>query len=169
LGTLHAHSNVSDGAAPPADAYAWAKNNAKVDFLSLTEHNHECDNAGMDQVATASTAATTRELRGSRRYRVLHAAPQGREPHQRLRCARNDPRGDNNNYLKLFHDWLPHTPSVTRTPSWSASFNHPNKSVDHEFGISKIGSFPNYSGTGISFLADADRWVRLIAIINGPA
>ncbi|MBK8808257.1 MAG: CehA/McbA family metallohydrolase [Bacteroidales bacterium] len=38
-GDLHNHSNVSDGSGSPATAYNYAKNIAKLDFFSLTDHS----------------------------------------------------------------------------------------------------------------------------------
>ena len=39
FGSLHNHSNYSaDGTGKPSDAYSYAKNNSKLDFLGLSEH-----------------------------------------------------------------------------------------------------------------------------------
>jgi arabinogalactan endo-1,4-beta-galactosidase len=40
LGNLHGHTAVSDGTGTPREAYAYARDVAKLDFLALTEHNH---------------------------------------------------------------------------------------------------------------------------------
>jgi hypothetical protein len=47
FGNLHSHTGFSDGALTPADAYAYARNNAPtpLDFLAVTDHNHS--GAGM--------------------------------------------------------------------------------------------------------------------------
>ncbi|MFT3788281.1 MAG: CehA/McbA family metallohydrolase [Tepidisphaeraceae bacterium] len=40
LGNLHAHTALSDGTGTPEEAYAFARDVAKLDFLAITEHNH---------------------------------------------------------------------------------------------------------------------------------
>jgi len=40
FGNLHSHTSYSDGSGKPAEAYQFARNNAKVDFLMISEHNH---------------------------------------------------------------------------------------------------------------------------------
>lgn len=40
FGNLHSHTANSDGAGTPAEAYAYARDTAKLDFLAITDHNH---------------------------------------------------------------------------------------------------------------------------------
>lgn len=40
FGNLHAHTSYSDGVGTPAEAFAYARDVAKIDFLAITEHNH---------------------------------------------------------------------------------------------------------------------------------
>lgn len=40
FGNLHAHTEYSDGTGTPEEAFAYARNVAKLDFLAVTEHNH---------------------------------------------------------------------------------------------------------------------------------
>lgn len=40
FGNLHAHTGVSDGTGTPAQAFAHARDVAKLDFMAITEHNH---------------------------------------------------------------------------------------------------------------------------------
>ncbi|MDB6112871.1 MAG: hypothetical protein JWR69_4621 [Pedosphaera sp.] len=40
FGNLHSHTSYSDGSGYPAEAYAYARNKAHLDFLAITEHNH---------------------------------------------------------------------------------------------------------------------------------
>ncbi len=40
FGNLHAHTSYSDGKGTPAEAYEYARDVAKLDFLAITEHNH---------------------------------------------------------------------------------------------------------------------------------
>ncbi|HWS00907.1 MAG TPA: hypothetical protein VN249_09850, partial [Prolixibacteraceae bacterium] len=39
-GSLHNHSRVSDGLGTPAEAYAYARNTAKLDFFGLSDHSY---------------------------------------------------------------------------------------------------------------------------------
>jgi hypothetical protein len=40
FGNLHSHTSYSDGTGTPEDAYRYARDEAKIDFLAITEHNH---------------------------------------------------------------------------------------------------------------------------------
>lgn len=40
FGNLHSHTSASDGTGSAADAFAHARDVAKLDFLAVTEHNH---------------------------------------------------------------------------------------------------------------------------------
>lgn len=40
FGNLHGHTVKSEGSGTPLNAYRYARNKAKIDFLLLSEHNH---------------------------------------------------------------------------------------------------------------------------------
>ena len=40
FGNLHSHTEISDGSGMPDEAYEYARDEAEVDFLAITEHNH---------------------------------------------------------------------------------------------------------------------------------
>lgn len=40
FGNLHAHTGASDGTGTAAEAFAYARDVAKIDFLAITDHNH---------------------------------------------------------------------------------------------------------------------------------
>jgi hypothetical protein len=40
LGNLHSHTGYSDGSGTPEQAFIYARDVAKLDFLAVTEHNH---------------------------------------------------------------------------------------------------------------------------------
>lgn len=40
FGNLHAHTAYSDGSGTPTEAFTYARDVAKIDFLAITEHNH---------------------------------------------------------------------------------------------------------------------------------
>jgi len=39
FGNLHSHTSYSDGSGTPSEAYAHARDVAKLDFMAITEHN----------------------------------------------------------------------------------------------------------------------------------
>ena len=53
FGNLHSHTGYTDGSATPADAYAHARDDARIAFLAITEHNHS--QAGTGQIARDHT------------------------------------------------------------------------------------------------------------------
>jgi len=54
FGQLHSHTDYSDGLGTPDDAYYYAKNTAKVDFLAVTDHSNSFDNASTSTMADGS-------------------------------------------------------------------------------------------------------------------
>lgn len=53
-GTLHNHSNVSDGQGTPADAYNYAKNTSHLDFFSLADHSGSITSTEWDAIKAAA-------------------------------------------------------------------------------------------------------------------
>lgn len=45
FGQLHAHTSVSDGLGTVEEAYAWAKEEAELDFFAVTDHSNSFDHA----------------------------------------------------------------------------------------------------------------------------
>ena len=41
FGNLHSHTNYSDGTGTPEEAYRYAYNEGGLDFLAITDHNHQ--------------------------------------------------------------------------------------------------------------------------------
>ena len=54
FGQLHSHTNISDGTGTVDDAYQYAENNAKVDFLAVTDHSNWFDNDTKASLADGS-------------------------------------------------------------------------------------------------------------------
>jgi hypothetical protein len=55
FGNLHSHTSYSDGLGTPRDAFKYARDKAKVDFLILTEHNHN-EALGSDGIGIGADA-----------------------------------------------------------------------------------------------------------------
>lgn len=56
FGSLHSHTNYSDGTGTVQDAYEYAKNNAAVDFLAITDHSNSFDNADSANILDGSAS-----------------------------------------------------------------------------------------------------------------
>ena len=54
FGQLHSHTNISDGTGTVDEAYQYAENNAKVDFLAVTDHSNWFDNDKLASIADGS-------------------------------------------------------------------------------------------------------------------
>ncbi|GAA0087027.1 hypothetical protein UT300007_34680 [Clostridium sp. CTA-7] len=54
FGQLHSHTNISDGTGTIDEAYKYAENNAKVDFLAVTDHSNWFDNDKLANISDGS-------------------------------------------------------------------------------------------------------------------
>jgi hypothetical protein len=165
FGNLHAHSSISDGKGTPNDAFAYAKNSAKVHLLCLSEHNHLSTQDGLNAVQEAARDYTTAHFIGlygqefSTVSKGNHVNVYG--------LTGQLPKADNYNFRKLYTVLLPAAEDETDLPI-VCQFNHP-ESVKKDYGMAKASAtIPNYANDTAAFFTDADRWVRLIALINGP-
>lgn len=51
FGQIHSHTTNSDGAGTLDEAFAWARDNAKLDFFAVTDHSNSFDTANKDDKA----------------------------------------------------------------------------------------------------------------------
>ena len=56
FGQLHSHTNLSDGTGTVDEAYQYAENVAKVDFLAITDHSNWFDNDSKANIADGSVS-----------------------------------------------------------------------------------------------------------------
>jgi len=171
FGDLHTHCAASDGKGSPAEAYSYARDVAKVDFLALTDHNKKkLDQHDVDGVMAAAKAGRTKgfaPLFGqefSTNENGNHVNVYGiEEP---------IPETLNSDFRELYRDWLPAYTNRHPGSLVFCQFNHP-RSKTKDYGISSVAvknvPIQNYEGDWGAFAADADRWVRLISLVNGPA
>lgn len=54
FGQLHSHTNYSDGLGTVDEAYTYARDNAKVDFIAVTDHSNSLDNASTSTITEGS-------------------------------------------------------------------------------------------------------------------
>jgi DNA uptake protein ComE-like DNA-binding protein len=171
FGDLHTHCAASDGKGTPVEAYSYARDVAKVDFLALTDHNKK-------------------KLTPDAVKRVIHAADQARTPAFAPLFGQEFSTDDNGNHInvfgieepipgdidndfrRLYREWLPAYASRHPDGLVFCQFNHP-KSRNKDYGIATVtvnaGLKPNYAGDWDAFVADAGRWVKLFSVVSGPA
>lgn len=58
-GSLHNHSTISDGTGTPAQAYAYARDNGKLDFFSLADHSNNSGSIDAADWTAMKSAANT--------------------------------------------------------------------------------------------------------------
>lgn len=68
FGGLHSHTNLSDGTGTPNDAYAWARDIGKADFLAITDHSNWLDG----EKDLANETLTDLNLSTSAEWKQLH-------------------------------------------------------------------------------------------------
>lgn len=65
FGQLHSHSNLSDGAGTPDEAFTYARDTAKVDFLALTDHSNSFDNDTTGTLTDGSKSAKWQQIKST--------------------------------------------------------------------------------------------------------
>lgn len=170
FGNLHSHTSYSDGVETPEIAFDHARNEAKLDFLAITEHNHYIEKTpgkyARDNSSLVKTAMT-KTIDG--KFVALY----GQE-------FSSISKGNHANVLEvgeiiktsevangrwdlLLNNWLPsHKDSQGKAPI--LLLNHPATS-----------SSPNNLEYGKDDFSDAnwiptlDQYAHLINIVNGPS
>jgi hypothetical protein len=177
FGNLHSHTAVSDGSDRPA-AFRYARENARIDFLCLSEHNHNLGpnttQAGLDELAQAASSATNgtfvalvgqefSTIKNGNHVNVYDVTTQ-------------IPLSVLNDYKTLFTQWLPSYQSTHQDRIVVAQFNHPDdERKDYgrtKYTVTRDGTtqtLANFDSDDNAFRAAADQWVRTIAILSGPA
>lgn len=168
FGNLHSHTGASDGVDTGPIAYAWAKQEGQLNFLCLSEHNHLTTQAGLDGDVAAATAATASDFIALVGQEYSTLPPNGGNHVNVHNVVEQIPKTLNNNYKELFHTFLPAYTNAHPNEIVVCQFNHPENPA-HDYGAAAVGSFLNYAGDSNGFLNELDPWVRLIAIISGPA
>lgn len=165
FGNLHAHSNASDGNKDisPAEAYRIAREEGKLDFLSLSEHNHIMKNQetyeGVMQAAEQATTGGFVALFGQE-YSTINKGFNHTNIHNYpLRI----PKSMNGKYGEIFGNVLPSYSLQHPETVIFAGFNHPKK-LSTDYGLEK-----DYDGDWSRFVEDMDPFVQLIAVASGPA
>src|SRR5437867_3856725 len=167
-GNLHSHTAASDGVDTASIAYAWARNEAHLSFLCLSEHNHMVTPAGLAGDQTSADGSSTADFVGLVGQEFSTLPPNGGNHVNIHNVLTVIPEDRNNDYRFIYHDFLPKYTNDHPAAIVVCQFNHP-EDPNRDYGAAAIGSFPNYQGEPNAFLRDAGPWVKLIAVISGPA
>ena len=177
FGNLHSHTSYSDGSGTPEEAYKYARDMAKIDFLAITEHNHP---AAPSRIAAEpelySGTVSTSLISTAKRFNVdgHFVAIYGQEFSSigtgnhanilEINKVIQPAEVPNGRWDKLMNDFLPTlTDAQGRLPLML--LNHPS-----------ISSSPNNLEYGRDDYADFNEWIskldsyaQLINMINGPS
>jgi len=145
LGNLHSHTSYSDGALTPADAFAYARDTANVDFLAITDHSNSLT---ADEWADTQAQAGTFTQNGSFVGLAGFEYTQTAEGHMNVYNTSTYVSRSDVNYdtLAEFYAWLKTQPDAI------SQFNHP-------FTLQDFGSF--------AYDAAVDQKVTLQEVGNG--
>jgi hypothetical protein len=195
FGNLHAHTGYSDGSGTPSDAFAQARDQGRLDFIAVTEHNHDKAEQGIgagdprkDGILIAKQPAL---YNGADPASLVSAARSFTVPDRFVAIAGQEfstissgnhanvfdvgtvidaPNGD---YRALYDTWLPqHLDSLKEPPL--VQFNHPNFRAD-ENPKTKPNERANdyglddFGGDFGELVKHAEKFVSLIEIVSGPA
>ena len=176
FGNLHSHTSYSDGLGKPKDAFKYAREKAKLDFLILTEHNHN-EALGPDRIGIGADATlykgpdskalipTANSMTENGKFVALY----GQEfstistgNHMNVFDTGEVipvPKGEFGQLVQFLQTNLDSSgqPAIIM-------FNHPNSGQElngNEYGLD---DFP----TQADWLTSMGRHARLIQIINGP-
>ena len=180
FGNLHSHTSYSDGSGTPTQAYEHARDEAHLDFLAITEHNHRQADGDGDRhdgllIATNPTLyvgpqpealiPTARRLTEDGRFVALYGqefSSIGAGNHVNVFDVGTVIDVPNGEFGRLV-EWLEaHPDSQGRPPL--VQLNHPAIFDDSlkEYGADDFGSIA-------SWVATLGRFAALIEILNGPA
>lgn len=178
FGNLHSHTSYSDGSGTPDEAYKHARDdqNAKLDFMALTEHNH-AEALGSDGRGIATEPAlykgsgsdslisTARRLTEDGRFVALYG-----QEFSTISSGNHvnvfdigEVIGVQKGRFDLLLDFL----AINRDSSGLLAIimlNHPKNTLEveaKEYGRDDFGSFDNW-------VKRMGAQVRLIQMINGP-
>lgn len=174
FGNLHSHTALSDGSGTPAEAYAHARDEAGLDFLAITEHNHAQagDIAEIPVLYTGpgslALIPTANRFTDEGRFIALYGqefSTIGGGNHANVLDAPRVIDVANGDFRTLLEEWLPSNLDTQGQPPLLL-LNHPatsNSPIDVEYGID------DFDGDRAAWLAAIDPRTSLINLLNGPS
>ncbi len=196
FGSLHSHTSYSDGSGTPADAFNRARDQGRMDFLAVTEHNHSAAESGIkatDPRKDGILIASQPDLySGSDPASLVSAARSftvddkfialaGQEfstissgNHANVFDVADVINVANGDYKSLYDTWLPAHPDSLGAPAL-VQFNHPdfkkdlvNASTEEKERENDYG-FDDYGKNFDVLIQHAEKNVSLIEMVSGPA
>lgn len=164
FGNLHAHSNLTDGntTISPKEAYKIARTEGKLDFLSLSEHNHMLTPEEMEELRQAAEEETSSNFVAlfGQEYSTIK---KGFNHTNIQNYPVAIPESLNGKYRQVFEQIIPNYLNEHPGTIIVAGFNHPDNFAT-DYGLQK-----DFGGDINAFVKTFDPIVHLIAICNGPA
>src|SRR5215510_212600 len=181
FGSLHGHTSYSDGVGTPDEAFARARNIARLDFYAITEHNHAQAEEGAGDRADGILIATRPELyNGTSPQALIPTAERWTENGRFVAFYGQEyssiSKGNHvnifdiskvidvpNGEFKQLADWLESNRDSIGDLALM-QFNHPGlfNIVEKEYGRHKFASTEEW-------IRVLGRHVKLIEVLNGPA
>jgi hypothetical protein len=195
-GNLHAHTKYSDGSGTPSDAFRRARDVGGLDFLAITEHNHDKAEMGIgssDPRRDGIMIAVDHSLyNGSQAVSLVSAARSftaddgfvaiyGQEfstissgNHINVFDVQNVIDVSNGDFATLYDEWLQQNLD-TLGEAALVQLNHPDYRADIEHAGTAASQRNNdyglddYAGDFDELVRHSSRYVSLIEIVSGPA
>lgn len=165
FGNLHSHTSYSDGVKTPEDAFKYARDKAKIDFLIITDHNHmlsESNYSGSSKSLMAAVAKYTKDGKfvaiAGQEFSTI-----GSGNHVNVFDIGTILHSANGDYASLLKNELPSLKNSLDAAPF-LQFNHPWE--NRTFASKDYGKddFPFDE-----WVKTMDQYVRTIEITNGPA
>lgn len=177
FGNLHSHTSYSDGSGTPQEAYTYARDTAKIDFLALTEHNH-AEALGNDGIGIATNPAL---YKGSSSNSLIQTARTMTQDGRFVALYGQEfSTISSGNHVNIFDigevinvekgkfnlllNFLQTNKDSSGQPA-IMMFNHPDSSID--LGSKEYG-FDDFNSNVNSWISNMGKHAALIQIINGP-
>jgi hypothetical protein len=183
FGNLHSHTSYSDGSGTPKQAYTYARDKAKLDFLAVTEHNHKLAESSAGDRKDGKLIATNPSLyTGPQSSAVIPAARTSTSSTFVALYGQELSSISSGNHVNIFDvdevisesdvpngrfdrllDWLATRPDSTGQKP-VVQFNHADLFDNYakEYGADDFGSQTNW-------IAKMGEYVSLFEMLNGPA
>lgn len=177
FGNLHSHTSYSDGSGTPQEAYTYARDVAKIDFLALTEHNH-AEALGNDGIGIATNPAL---YKGSQPSSLISTAKSMTQDGRFVALYGQEfSTISSGNHANIFDigeviniekgrfDLLVNFLQNNKDSSGQSAImmlNHPDSSID--IGSKEYGFDDFNSNVGL-WVSNIGKYAALIQMINGP-
>jgi hypothetical protein len=182
FGNLHSHTAYSDGSGTPAEAYKHARDVAHIDFLAITEHNHDQAEQGAKDRADGLLIATDHNLyNGTGTSSLISAAAAANDNgHFVAIYGQEVSTISSGNHVNIFE-----IPNVIEVPNGAyndlvqlLSTTHdsrgrqPIMQLNHP-GLNKKNPAKDYGqddfGSDAEWIKNIDKYARTIVVLTGPA